>query len=58
MNRRSALTEGVYRAVRENGHVREGIGTDRSAPLGSGRESVTTQPSYRAHVHQSLLPRP
>jgi hypothetical protein len=38
MNGRLALTEGVHWAVRENGHMREGIGADRSAPLGSGRE--------------------
>lgn len=38
-NERLALTEGVHRAMRENGRVREGIGADRLAPSGSGRES-------------------
>jgi hypothetical protein len=37
-NGRSALTEGVHQAVRENGRVREGIDADRSAPSGSERK--------------------
>jgi hypothetical protein len=41
-NGRSALIEGVHRVARENGHVREGIGADRLAPPGSGREREST----------------
>jgi hypothetical protein len=37
VNGRSALTEGVHRAVRENRRVRDGIGAVRPAPPGSGR---------------------
>jgi hypothetical protein len=37
-NGRTTLTEGVHRAVRENGCVHEGISTDRLAPQSSERE--------------------
>jgi hypothetical protein len=38
MNGRSALTEGVHRAMRANVREHEGIGTDRPAPQGSERK--------------------
>jgi hypothetical protein len=37
-NRRSTLTERAHRIAIEDGRVRERIGTNRSVPLGSGRE--------------------
>jgi hypothetical protein len=42
MNGRSILTKRVHRVGRGNGHEREGISSDRSAPLAaSGRERET-----------------